>query len=99
MADGGYRGVSLEQDSVRFSNKDKVLLKKLAHTFPPHYETRVNMRKVNLPVLRPWITDKVTKLLGFEDDVVIEYAVGLLEDPNVEVRTTLLENSSHTQTD
>ncbi|KDN45308.1 hypothetical protein K437DRAFT_256652 [Tilletiaria anomala UBC 951] len=62
MADGGYRGISLEQDSVRFSNKDKVLLKKLEHTFPRIYST--------------------TELLGFEDDVVTEYAMSLLEDPN-----------------
>ncbi len=82
MADGGYRGVSLEQDSVRFSNKDKVLLKKLAHTFPAQYATKVDMRKVNAPVLRPWVEKRTTELLGFEDDVIVEYVMGMLEDPN-----------------
>jgi serine/arginine repetitive matrix protein 1 len=38
------------------------------------------MRKVNLTVIRPWIAKKVIELVGFEDDLVVEYAVGLLED-------------------
>jgi hypothetical protein len=38
------------------------------------------MRKVNLSVIRPWIAQKVTELVGFEDEVVVEYAMGLLED-------------------
>ena len=42
--------------------------------------TQVDMRKVNLQVMRPWIANKVTELVGFEDEVVIEYAMGLLED-------------------
>lgn len=39
------------------------------------------MRKVNLEVMRPWIAKKVVELVGFEDEVVVEYAMGLLEDP------------------
>lgn len=38
------------------------------------------MRKVELSVMKPWIAKKVIDLLGFEDEVVIEYASGLLED-------------------
>lgn len=38
------------------------------------------MRKVNLNVIRPWIAKKVVELVGFEDEVVVEYAMGLLED-------------------
>lgn len=44
------------------------------------------MRKVELSVMKPWIGRKVVELLGFEDDVVIEYASGLLEDPTSPVR-------------
>ena len=40
------------------------------------------MKKVNLQVIKPWIAKKVTELVGFEDEVVVEYAMGLLEDPN-----------------
>lgn len=38
------------------------------------------MRKVELSVMRPWIAKKTMDLLGFEDEVVIEYVSGLLED-------------------
>lgn len=46
------------------------------------------MRKVNLSVIRPWIAKKVTELVGMEDEVVIEYAMGLLEDKQQPVRAT-----------
>jgi hypothetical protein len=42
--------------------------------------SKVDMRKVNLTVIRPWIAKKVVELVGFEDEVVVEYAMGLLED-------------------
>lgn len=38
------------------------------------------MRKVELAVLKPWIAKKIVELLGFEDDVLIEYVSGILED-------------------
>ncbi len=38
------------------------------------------MRKVNLQVIRPWVAKKVVELVGFEDEVLVEYAMGLLED-------------------
>ena len=44
------------------------------------------MRKVELSVIRPWIVKKVVELVGFEDEVVVEYAMGLLEDDSQPVR-------------
>src|ERR1700729_978072 len=44
------------------------------------------MRKVNLQVIRPWIAKKVVELVGLEDEVVVEYAMGLLEDKQQPVR-------------
>jgi hypothetical protein len=44
------------------------------------------MRKVELKVIRPWVAKKVVELVGFEDEVVIEYAMGLLEDESQPVR-------------
>lgn len=44
------------------------------------------MRKVELKVIRPWVAKKVVELVGFEDEVVIEYAMGLLEDDSQPVR-------------
>jgi serine/arginine repetitive matrix protein 1 len=45
------------------------------------------MRKVNLNVIRPWIAKKIVELIGFEDEVVVEYAMGLLEDESQPVRS------------
>ncbi|CAE7229364.1 unnamed protein product [Rhizoctonia solani] len=78
MADAGFfKGTSAEQDR-RFADKEHRLLKSMK--FPPEFDRKVDMRKVNLQVMRPWITKKVVELVGFEDEVVVEYAMGLLED-------------------
>jgi hypothetical protein len=37
------------------------------------------MKKVKLEVIKPWITKKITELLGFEDEVLIGYIFSLLE--------------------
>ncbi|XP_020255723.1 PWI domain-containing protein C825.05c-like isoform X4 [Asparagus officinalis] len=41
---------------------------------------RVDMTKVKMDVIRPWIATRVTELLGFEDEVLINFVYGLLED-------------------
>jgi serine/arginine repetitive matrix protein 1 len=45
----------------------------------------VDLRKVNLSVLRGWIAKKVTELIRVEDDVVVEYVYGMLEDRDTPV--------------
>jgi hypothetical protein len=45
----------------------------------------VDLRKVNIGVLRPWIAKKVTEMIKFEDDVVVEYVFGMLEDRDTPV--------------
>ncbi|RDB27903.1 hypothetical protein Hypma_002184 [Hypsizygus marmoreus] len=78
MADAGFfKGTSADQDR-RFSDKELKLLKSMK--FPPEFDKKVDMRKVNLNVIRPWIAKKIVELVGFEDEVVVEYAMGLLED-------------------
>lgn len=55
------------------------------------------MRKVELAVIKPWIANKVRELLGFEDDIVVEYVNGLLEDdaePVSHIHTTLPHSST-----
>ncbi|CAO1621360.1 unnamed protein product [Sympodiomycopsis kandeliae] len=80
MGDSGYRGVSAAQDG-RFGNKDRKLIKQLENSgsFPPTFNKKVDLRKVSLQVLKPWIENKLQELLGFEDDVVVEYVMGQLE--------------------
>ncbi|KAI7852106.1 hypothetical protein BDC45DRAFT_485795 [Circinella umbellata] len=72
-------GTSADQDS-RFSNKNKKLLKSL--NFPPEFDEKIDMKKVKLDVIKPWITTRITELLGFEDELVIGFTFGLLEEKN-----------------
>ncbi|KAH6832907.1 splicing factor PWI domain-containing protein [Perilla frutescens var. hirtella] len=37
------------------------------------------MTKVNMDVMKPWIAKRVTELIGFEDEVLINFIYGLLE--------------------
>jgi serine/arginine repetitive matrix protein 1 len=43
-----------------------------------------------LQVIRPWVAKKVVELVGFEDEVLIEYAMGLLEDESQPVNSIYL---------
>lgn len=38
------------------------------------------MSKVKLDVIKPWITTKITQILGIEDDVVVEFVYNQLEE-------------------
>lgn len=44
------------------------------------YLLQVDMSKVKLDVIKPWITTKITQILGMEDDVVIEFVNNQLEE-------------------
>ncbi|KAG9082488.1 hypothetical protein FRC06_004971 [Ceratobasidium sp. 370] len=89
MADAGFfKGTSIDQDR-RFTDKENRLMRSL--TFPPEFNQKVDMRKVNLQVMRPWITKKVVELVGFEDEVVVEYAMGLLEDQSKPIDPKLMQ--------
>jgi len=80
MTDAGYyRGTAADQDT-RFQDKQKKLLKTLK--FSDALTEPVDMRKVKLDALKPWIHEKLTEILGFEDDVVIDYAINQLEETN-----------------
>ncbi|KAF8424655.1 PWI domain-containing protein [Tirmania nivea] len=47
---------------------------------PPEYAKKVDMQKVNLEVMKQWISTRIVEILGTEDDVVIDYTFGLLEE-------------------
>ncbi|MFH4984505.1 hypothetical protein AB6A40_011214 [Gnathostoma spinigerum] len=78
MADAGfYRGTSSEQDN-RFTDKERKLLKQMR--FEGSLEEKICMDRVNLDVMKPWITAKLNDILGMEDDVLIEYVFSQLEE-------------------
>jgi hypothetical protein len=79
MVEGGcfFRGLSSDQDS-RFGNKDKKLIASM--TFPPEFEKKVDMNKVSMEIMTPWIANRITELLGVEDDIVVDYCMTQLEE-------------------
>ncbi|CAH2992209.1 unnamed protein product [Chilo suppressalis] len=72
-----YTGTSTEQDS-RFCDKEKKLIKQTK--FKDCLTQQVDMSKVKLDVLKPWITRKITTILEMEDEVVIDYVNNQLEE-------------------
>ncbi|CEJ57364.1 Putative Remark: the ORF contains a PWI motif [Penicillium brasilianum] len=56
---------------------DAKLLKKTK--FPPEFNRKVDMTKVNIEVMKKWIAKRISDILGNEDDVVIELCFNLLE--------------------
>jgi len=73
----GFRGASASQDS-RFSNKEKKLLKTMA--FPEELSSPVDISKVNMESMQPWIVKRTTEILKIEDEVVVGLLVNLLEE-------------------
>ncbi|RCI15442.1 hypothetical protein L249_3424 [Ophiocordyceps polyrhachis-furcata BCC 54312] len=59
------------------SKMDARLLK--STKFPPEFNQKVDMEKVNLHVMKKWITKRISEILGNEDDVVIELCFNLIE--------------------
>ena len=41
---------------------------------------KIDMSKVKLDVLKPWITKRINELLKMEDDVVVEFVFNQLEE-------------------
>ncbi|EGX92030.1 PWI domain mRNA processing protein, putative [Cordyceps militaris CM01] len=61
------------------SRTDARLLK--ATKFPPEFNKKVDMQKVNLGVMKKWIASRISEILGNEDDVVIEMCFNLVDGP------------------
>ncbi|KAG8830581.1 hypothetical protein FRC17_004685 [Serendipita sp. 399] len=72
-----FKGTSTDQDR-RFADKESKLLKTLK--FPPEFDNKVDMRKIKLEVLKPWINTRFTELNGIEDEIVASMIIGLLEE-------------------
>lgn len=48
-------------------------------SFPSSFSQSVDLGKVQRDVINQWITERITQLLGFEDDIVISMVINLLE--------------------
>ncbi len=72
----GYRGTTHEND-FRLKDKQKKLMKEMK--FPTIYNTeKLDIEKVNLDVMRPWINEETMKILGFEGTSLFCFTDGLL---------------------
>ncbi|KAI8322660.1 PWI domain-containing protein [Martensiomyces pterosporus] len=77
MAGGFFRGTNTDQDQ-RFGDASKKLLKDMS--FSALLKRKVDMSKVNMEVVKPWIATKINETLGIEDEVLFEYVVNMLEE-------------------
>jgi hypothetical protein len=50
-----------------------------ATKFPPEFDQKVDIEKVNIDLMKKWIANKITTILGDEDDVVVETCFNLVE--------------------
>lgn len=72
----GYRGTTHEND-FRLKDKQKKLMKEMK--FPTIYnKEKLDIEKVNLDVMRPWINEETMKILGFEGTSLFCFTDGLL---------------------
>lgn len=44
------------------------------------FDLKVDLSKVNVDTMKPWIATRITELLGMEDDVIIEFVYNQLEN-------------------
>ena len=71
-----FKGTSIDQDT-RYKDKTRELVDK--SKFPAIFGTKVSTTKVNMEVMRPWIAQRITELLGIEDEIAVEYVYAQLE--------------------
>jgi len=72
------RPVSNDRSAPAWVDKDKRIASRLKTD--PALAVKIDMRRVNVDVMKPWIARRVTELLGIEDDVVVLYVFTFLED-------------------
>lgn len=56
---------------------DKRLLR--TTKFPPEFNVKVDMQKVNVPLIQKWTSEEITRILHGEDDVVIDLVSNILQ--------------------
>jgi len=59
------------------SSVDQKRLK--ATKFPPEFDKKVDVEKVNIDLMKKWIANRITTILGDEDDIVVETCYNLVE--------------------
>ena len=60
-----------------------------ATKFPPEFNKRVDMGKVNKDIIRNWMAKKLPQIMGMDDDIIIDMVYNYIDD-NKSVRPNLL---------
>ena len=60
------------------TNVDQRLLR--TTKFPAEFNTKVDMKKVNIHIIKKWVADEIAKILQSEDDVVTELVFNIIEE-------------------
>lgn len=60
------------------TNVDQKLLR--ATKFPPEFNTKVDLKKVNVQLIKAWVSDEIARILKSEDEIVVELINGTLEE-------------------
>lgn len=92
MAGNFFRGTSVEQDG-RWGKSDEKLMAKMAKNgmFASILDTKVNLKKVNLDVINKWITQRIIEVVGFEDEILINLVINMLQGVDVDGRKMQLD--------
>ena len=82
-----FKGASADQTS-RFGKADEKLLSRMAKDglFSKVLDTKVSTVGVNMTAINKWVCDRLTLILGFEDDIVSSMITNLLQVPALEGR-------------
>ncbi len=51
--------------------------------FADNLEKKIDMKKIQLELMKPFITSKLNAMMPIEDDVIIEYVYSQLEESQV----------------
>eukprot|EP01053_Blabericola_migrator_P000427 Blabericola_migrator_1__426@NODE_1101_length_5433_cov_95_739657_g754_i0_p2_GENE_NODE_1101_length_5433_cov_95_739657_g754_i0NODE_1101_length_5433_cov_95_739657_g754_i0_p2_ORF_typecomplete_len625_score74_30PWI/PF01480_17/5_6e20_NODE_1101_length_5433_cov_95_739657_g754_i034135287 len=87
---GFYRGTTHEQTPF-FENKEAKMLEE--YEWPRYFKKGVDFNKVSLDVIKYWISKQVTTILGFEDDIVIDFVLQqLLQEPDPQQENMLADS-------
>ncbi len=80
MAGNFFRGTNVDQD-CRWGNSDERLMSKIekAGGFNSILNTKVDLTKVKLDIIKRWCNERITEILGFEDDIVVQLVCNLLD--------------------
>lgn len=80
MAGNFFRGTTVDQDG-RWGKSDEKLMAKMqkAGRFAAILDTKIDIKKVNIDIISKWVSEKTIEVLGFEDEIVINLVINMLQ--------------------